>query len=380
MYKRKLNIPKNSGESFFLWGPRQTGKSTFLHERFPKKSYYDLLLADEFERLSRDPTLMRKELLARPRVTDQVIVDEIQLIPPLLGEIQWLITNHNIPFILCGSSPRKLKRTAANLLGGRALKLELFPLVYPEINDFDLLRALNHGLLPKHYISNIPQNLIQAYVGVYLKEEIAAEAVVRNLPAFGRFLEVAAFSNGSVPIYKNIAQECGISPPTAKEYFQILEDTMIGKFLPSFQKKPKRRVYQSPKFYYFDLGIANYLLKRKTVEPGSETFGHAFEHFIFQELVAYVNYSRNDVQLSYWRTTSQLEVDFIMGDHEIALEVKGTPEVKSIHCRGLQAFSEEYTTKNKFIVSLDKRPRKMGDILVLPWKDFLDRLWGGTII
>ncbi len=380
MYKRKIDIPKNSDESFFLWGPRQTGKSTLLHERFPKEAYYDLLLADEFERLNRDPTLMRKELLARSNVREQVIIDEIQLIPLLLGEVQWLITNHNVPFILCGSSPRKLKRSAANFLGGRALRLELFPLVYSEIDDFDLLRALNHGLLPKHYIKNDPQNLIQAYVGTYLKEEIAAEAVVRNLPAFSRFLEVAAFSNGSTPVYKNIAQECGVSPPTAKEYFQILEDTMIGRFLPSFQKRPKRRVYQSPKFYYFDLGIANYLLKRKTVEPGSETFGHAFEHFIYQELVAYIHYSRNEVPLSYWRTTSQLEVDFIIGDHETAIEVKGTPEVKANHSKGLHAFSEEYIVKNKIIVSLDKRPRKMGDVLILPWRDFLDRLWGGTIL
>ncbi len=380
MYKRKITIPKNSDESFFLWGPRQTGKSTLLHERFGKASYYDLLLADEFERLNRDPTLMRQELLARPKVRDQVVIDEIQLIPLLLGEVQWLITNHNIPFILCGSSPRKLKRTAANLLGGRALKLELFPLVYPEIDDFDLMRALNHGLLPKHYIKDNPQSLIQAYVGTYLKEEIAAESVVRNLPAFSRFLEVAAFSNGSIPVYKNIAQECGVSPPTVKEYFQILEDTMIGRFLPSFQKRPKRRVFQSPKFYYFDLGVANYLLKRKNVEQGNEIFGHVFEHFIFQELIAYIHYSKNDASLSYWRTTSQMEVDFILGDHETAIEVKGTPEVKSSHVKGLHAFSEEYTTKNKIIVSLDKRPRKEGDIVILPWRDFLEQLWGGKIV
>lgn len=380
MYKRIINIPENSDESHFLWGPRQTGKSTLLHERFSKKTYYDLLLADEFERLNRNPTLMRKEILARSNVRDMVIIDEIQLIPLLLGEVQWLITNHNVPFTLCGSSPRKLKRTAANLLGGRAMKLELFPLVYPEIDDFDLLRALNHGLLPKHYIKNDPQNLIQAYVGTYLREEISAESVVRNLPAFGRFLEVAAFSNGSVPVYKNIAQECGVSPPTVKEYFQILEDTMIGRFLPSFQKRPKRRVFQSPKFYYFDLGIANHLLKRKIVEPGNEIFGHVFEHFIFQELVAYIHYSGQDTSLSYWHTTSQLEVDFILGDHEVAIEVKGTPEVKVNHCRGLNAFSEEYKTKNKIIVSLDKRPRKEGDIFILPWQDFLKRLWSGAII
>ncbi len=380
MYKRIFTFPNNTQESFFLWGPRQTGKSTLLHELFPDIIYYDLLLADEFERLNRDPTLVRKELLARANIRERVIIDEIQLIPVLLGEVQWLITNHNIPFILCGSSPRKLRRTAANLLGGRALRLELFPLVYPEIHDFDLLRALNHGLMPRHYIQDNQQNLIQAYIGTYLKEEIAAESVVRNLPAFGRFLEVAAFSNGSIPVYKNIALDCGVSPPTVKEYFQILEDTMIARFLPCFQKKPKRRVYQSSKFYYFDLSLPNYLLKRKTVEPGNEIFGHVFEHFIFQELVAYLHYSRSDKHLYYWRTTSQMEVDFIIGDHEVAIEVKGTNEVKPNHCRGINAFCEEYTTKHNIIVSLDKRPRKIGNIDVLPWKKFLEKLWAGGIV
>ncbi len=380
MYKRRIDILQKPDESIFLWGPRQTGKSTLLHERFGKASYYDLLLADEFERLNRDPTLMRKEVLARPKVRDLVVIDEIQLVPLLLGEVQWLMTHHQVPFILCGSSPRKLKRTAANLLGGRALKLEMFPLVSPEIGDFNLMRALNHGLLPRHYIKDDPQALIQAYVGTYLKEEIAAESVVRNLPAFSRFLEIAAFSNGSIPVYKNIAQECGVSPPTVKDYFQILEDTLIGRFVPSFQKRPKRRVFQSPKFYYFDLGVANYLLKRKNIEQGSEIFGHAFEHFIFQELIAYIHYSRRDISLSYWRTTSQMEVDFILGDHETAIEVKGTPDVASRHGKGLCAFSEEYTTKKKIIVSLDKRPRKEGGIIVLPWRDFLDQLWDDRIV
>ena len=168
MYKRWLNIPNNTEESYFLWGPRQTGKSTFLHEHFKKSIYYDLLLADEFERLSRDPTLVRKELLAQKSIDNPVIIDEVQSIPSLLGEIQWLITNHNISFILCGSSPRKLKRTAANLLGGRALRLQLFPLIYKEIDNFDLIRALNHGLIPKHYIKENFRPLLQAYIGTYL--------------------------------------------------------------------------------------------------------------------------------------------------------------------------------------------------------------------
>lgn len=380
MYKRRLQIKNVKKNSYFLWGPRQTGKSTLLHQRFPKAVYYDLLLADEYERLNRDPTIMRSELLANTDIEYPVIIDEVQLVPSLLGEVQWLITNHKMSFILCGSSPRKLKRTGANLLGGRALWLEMFPLVYPEIDDFDLLRALNHGLIPTHYLSTEPLPSIQAYIGTYLKEEIAAEAVVRNLPAFGRFLEIAAFSNGSVPVYKNIAQDCGVSAPTIKEYFQILTDTLIGRFLPAYQKRPKRRVYQSPKFYFFDLGIANYLLKRGMINIGSESFGHALEHFIFQELVAYSHYSNRDVPIAYWRTTSQIEVDFILGDHEAAVEVKATKEAKPQHTKGLQAFGEEYTVKKKIIVSMDKHPRKLGDILILPWDEFLKRLWENSIV
>lgn len=380
MYKRRLTLPETNTESYFLWGPRQTGKSTLLHARFPDALYYDLLLADEFARLQRDPTLMRKEVLAANALSTPVIIDEIQLIPLLLGEVQWLITQHQIPFILCGSSPRKLKRTAANLLGGRALTRQLFPLVSAEIEDCELSRALTHGLLPRHYLHATPHRALQAYIGTYLKEEIAAEAVVRNLPAFSRFLEAAAFSNGSIPVHKNIAQDCGVSPPTVKDYFDILVDTMIGYLLPVFQKRPKRRVYQSPKFYYFDVGVANYLLKRHTIEPGSETFGHAFEHFLFQELLAFTHYADDPVPLAYWRTTSQLEVDFILGDHEVAIEVKGVDEVKPHHTKGLRTFAEEYTVKKQIIVSCDKRRRDLGSITVLPWRDFLSDLWSGKIV
>lgn len=310
-----------------------------------------------------------------------VIIDEVQKIPQLLDDVQWLIVNKNIQFILCGSSARKLKRAGANLLGGRALRFELFPLVYPEIPDFDLLRALNHGLIPRHYLSDKPELLLEAYVGEYLREEIAQEALTRNIPAFSRFLEAAAFSNGDVVIYKNIASECGISAPTVKEYFDILEDTLIGRFVPSFQKRPKRRVIHAPRFYYFDVGLANFLLKRKNILPKSEVFGKAFEHFIYQELVAHSHYSGLKYPISYWHTTSDLEVDFILGDHEIALEVKGVDLVDGHHMKGIKAFQEEYTTKTSIIVSLDSKPRQLNNgILVLPWTHFLQKLWSGELI
>lgn len=381
MFKRRQSLEMRGQESCFLWGARQTGKSTLLKELFPDSPKYDLLLSSEFGRLQINPSLMLQELLAQPPGDKPVIVDEVQKIPQLLDDIQWLIVNHNMQFVLCGSSARKLKRSGANLLGGRALRFELFPLVYPEIPDFDLLRALNHGLLPRHYLAKNPHLLLEAYVGEYLKEEIAAEALARNIPAFSKFLEAAAFSNGDVAVHNKIASECGVSSPTVKEYFDILVDTLIGSFVPSFQKRPKRRVVQAPRFYYFDVGLANYLLKRGHIAPKSEIFGKAFEHFIYQEIRAHSHYSGIKYPISYWRTSSDLEVDFILGDHEIALEVKGVEQVSGSHMKGIKAFQEEYTTKKAIIVSLDPKPRQLDNgIIVLPWEKFLQNLWNGEII
>lgn len=379
MYIRKQLFQDSDNESLFLWGARQTGKSTLLKKLFNNSLYFDLLLSDVFEKLQRHPALLREIILAGIP-PGPVIVDEIQRIPALLNEIHWLIVNKNIRFILSGSSPRKILRSGANLLGGRALRYELHPLVYKEIPDFDLLRALNHGLLPRHYISNKPEKLISAYIGSYLQDEIMAEAKIRNITSFSRFLEAAAFSNGEIVNYSNIATDCGISAPTVKEYFQILVDTLTGRFLPSFQKKPKRRVIRAPKFYYFDIGIANYLLKRKSIEPGNETFGKAFEHFIYHEIYTHNSYSGIHYPVSYWRTASQIEVDFVLGDHEVAIEVKATEQANQRHLKGLKSFAEEYKVKKLILVSNDPYARQMGKITVMPWKVFLDKLWAGEII
>ncbi len=380
MIKRAQILADSQKYSCFLWGPRQVGKSTLLKQIFPKAKIYDLLLASEYQRLINDVGLIRQELLAANDHRYPVIIDEVQKCPALLDEVQWLIVNHSFRFILCGSSARKLKQTGANLLGGRAVRYELFPLVSAEIPNFDLLKALNHGLIPLHYLNEQPMVLAQAYIGTYLKEEIAAEALTRNLPSFARFLESAAFSNGEMVVYKNIASDCGVSAPTVKEYFQILEDTLLGRFCPVFQKKPKRKVILSPKFYYFDVGVANFLLKRGRIEWGGENFGKPFEHFIYMELCAYSHYSAKQFSVAYWRTTSDIEVDFILGDHQVALEVKGVTQVQDKHLRGLKAFNEEYTVKQSIVVSLDLAPRLCGKILVLPWKDFLARLWAGEIV
>ena len=379
MYIRKQILQDAGKESLFLWGARQTGKSTLLKKMFSDSLWFDLLLTDVFERLQRNKSILRETILASG-TSKPVIIDEIQKIPGLLNEVQWLIVNKNIHFILSGSSLRKILRSGENLLGGRALRYELYPLIYKEIPDFELLRALTHGLIPRHYISNRPEKLISAYIGNYLQEEIIAEARIRNISSFSRFLEMAAFSNGEIVNYSNIATECGVSAPTVKEYFQILEDTLIGRFLPSFQKRPKRRVIMAPKFYYFDVGVANYLLKRKVVEPGNEVFGKAFEHFIFHELYAHSSYSGLNYPVKFWRTASGMEVDFILGDHEVAIEVKATDNANFRHFRGLKAFSGEYTVKKQILVSNDPMPRFTENIHILPWKEFLDRLWDGEII
>lgn len=371
---------KNCGkESCFLWGARQTGKSTLLKFLYPESLYFDLLLSDEYERLLRRPSLLR-EIIEGSDISSPVIVDEIQRLPELLNEVHWLIENRGIRFILIGSSPRKILRSGGNLLGGRALRYELHPLVSAEIPDFDLIKALNNGLLPRHYLSNNPRKLLSAYIGNYLRDEIITEARIRNITSFSRFLEAAAFSNGEMVNYSNIAADCGVSSPTVREYFQILEDTLTGHFLPSFQKNPKRRVINAPRFYFFDVGIAGYLIKRGRIDYGSEAFGKAFEHFIYQEIIAHSHYSDLNYPVSYWRTTSQLEVDFILGDHETAIEVKSTNMVNPRHLKGLKSFSEEYKVKRSIVVSTDPHPRRIDDIMILPWKMFLEELWAGKIV
>ena len=384
MYRRILNLPLSASETCFLWGPRQTGKSSLLKTLYPNAKRYDLLLSDQYQRLLLHPGLIREECLAigleAENQTSPIIVDEVQKIPILLDEIHWLIENRKLRFILCGSSARKVKRGRGNLLGGRAVRYELHPLVYPEIPNFSLERALNAGLLPRHYQSSNPHQLLQAYVGDYLKEEIAAEALTRNIPAFSRFLQIASLSNGELTNYNNIASECGVSAPTVKEYFRILEDTLVGRMLPAFRKRAKRRLIGAPKFFFFDIGIVAHLTRRGKVKPGSELFGRAFEHLIYMELTAHSGYSEVNYPIAFWKTASGFEVDFVLGEHEIAVEVKSTDMVTNKQLKGIRAFKEEYQARRYIVVSMDTNPRRTEDgIEILPWQVFLDRLWANQI-
>lgn len=378
-YIRILKLEDAVTDSLFLWGARQVGKSTLLESLFPGARYYDLLKNEEFERLLRRPQLLREEL----QVFDEntlVVIDEVQKIPQLLDEVHWLIVNRGIRFILCGSSARKLRRVGTNLLGGRALKTVMYPFVSSEIPDFNLIRGVNNGMIPRHYMIENPTRRLQAYIGIYLDEEIRMEAQLRNLSSFTRFLEVAAQSCGEIVNYTNIAQDCGVSAVTVKEYFNILEQTLIGYMIPAFTLSKKRRAIGAPKFYYFDVGVANYLLHRNNLKPGSADFGHAFEHFLIQELIAYLGYHYSNEKLSYWRTASGYEVDAIIGDGRIAIEFKSADEVQSKHTKGLKAFSEDFPDSRLIIVSLDMNRRTMNGVEIIPAMDFLSDLWKGQII
>ena len=346
---------------------------------------YDLLKTDVRMAFQLRPSLLREEC----EMLDEgelVIIDEVQKVPSLLDEVHWLIENRRLRFILSGSSARKLRRSGANLLGGRALRRTLFPLVSAEIPDFNIRRALNNGMLPRHYLVDDASKRIQAYIGDYLQQEIMEEAVVRQLNAFTRFLQVAALSNSEILNYTNIAQDCGVSAKTVKEYFSILEETMLGFFLPAYTRVVKRRLIQSPKFYYFDVAIPNHLLHRNSLQSGTDTYGHALEHLIVQEIRAYLSYKGDDHKaMAYWRTLdNKYEVDILVydattGNVDMAIEVKSTDNVTSHDTKGLKAFGEEHHEAKLILLSMEERARKLNGIEMWPVTQFLSRLWSGKM-
>jgi predicted AAA+ superfamily ATPase len=385
VFNRLLNINLPPKQSTFLWGPRKTGKSTFLKKQFPHSLVYDFLKTDLFFELTKNPALFREQLLAEKKEVLEypVILDEVQKVPQVLDEVHWLIENTDLRFILCGSSARKLKRGQANLLGGRAWRYEMFPLTSREIgiDETLLLRVLNHGMIPVHYLHDNYQKSLQAYVRDYLKEEVFHEGLTRNIPAFSRFFDAMAYSHGQLTNYSNIARECGVSSKTVKEYYQILIDTLLGTMVEPFKKRQERNVIgQAPKFYLFDVGVAGALTKRKIQEEKGELFGQAFEHFILMELSAHSSYSEVNYDINFWRTKSGLEVDFILGRGEVAIEVKGSSRIDNRDFNALGTFIEEYSPRKAFMVCNEKTKRIHKGITVIPWREFLQSLWAGEII
>ena len=385
MYPRTLRMELPPGQSTFLWGPRKTGKSTLLRQQFPRSARFDLLDTRLLLEFTRSPWVLAERIRALDPATREhpIVIDEVQKVPALLDEVHRLIEEDGLRFVLCGSSARKLKRGRANPLGGRAWRFALHPLTWPEIPEFDLLRALSHGLVPKHYDGAQPRRALAGYVDDYLKEEVFAEGLTRNAPAFSRFFEALSFSHGKLLNFSSIARDCGVDSKTVREYFQILVDTLLGGFVEPFSRRRSRAVLtRSPKFYLFDVGLAGHVTGRRIERTVGPDFGRALEHFVLMELLAYRGYRERDFPVRFWRTKTGLECDFVLGrDGEVAVEVKGKTSVQTRDLRGLRAYAEEHRPRHAVVVCNESAPRRTGDGLwILPWREFLERLWSDAIL
>ncbi|MCB4756334.1 MAG: ATP-binding protein [Elusimicrobia bacterium] len=368
----QLDLPR--GKSAFLWGPRKVGKSYWINLHLPEAMVIDLLKTDVFAEYASRPALLRERYSSHRGL---IVIDEVQKTPPLLDEVHWLIENKGLSFLLTGSSARKLRQGHANLLAGRAWRRTMTPLSVFEVEGFDLERVMVSGLLPPHFLSPNPLEDLRAYVADYLKEEIAAEAVARDIPSFSEFLRVAALTSSELLNYTNVAREVGLSQRTVRAYFDILEDTLLGFRISPWKKSKTRRMIITEKFYLFDVGLANYLIGRKP-SVGTPEFGKSFEHYILMELKAYQAYVNPDLPICYWRTSAGQEVDFILGDKKLALEIKASSRVHEGETRSLAALLEDGPVKNCVVVSMEKEPRRVDkNIEILPWKVFLEELWSG---
>jgi len=376
---RSLCIDLEGNNAAFLWGPRKVGKTTLLHDQFPDALHLDLLQSDLRTDLMLRPHHLRERVRAeQPRL---VILDEVQKVPALLDEVHWCLENTATKFVLCRSSARKLRRGAANLLGGRAWRFELHPLTTDELVEHDLLRIVNHGLLPKHYLEARPERSLKGYLADYVQEEIQAEALVRNVPAFARFLEAMGTSHGELLNYANVARDCGVSAKTVKEYYQILEDTLLGFRLPAWRNRRKRRLIETSKFYLFDVGLARAICGMRVIQDGSFELGRAFEHFVVHEIRAYLAYRDRNQPMAFWRTSAGLEVDVIVGDMELALECKASHKVDERDCKGLNALIAEHSVGRVLIVCQERHRRTLDNgVEVWPWADFCQALWAGQFL
>jgi predicted AAA+ superfamily ATPase len=359
-------------KSHFLFGPRQTGKTFLIRQLLPEVRRYDLLDNSVYLALSQRPGRLAEELAPRDKV---VVIDEVQRLPLLLNEVHRLIEERGIRFLLTGSSARKLRRGGVNLLGGRARTRYLHPLTCRELGaHFDLGRAIERGLLPAIYFSDDARADLDAYTGTYLQQEIVAEGATRNVPAFSRFLRVAAHCNATLVNFSNVANDAQVPRTTVYEYFEILQDTLLLHEVPAGRLSKKRKPLASSKYFFFDVGVVS-ALQGRLVKLGTPDFGIAFETWIAHELFAWRDYVSGGA-VSHWRSTSGFEVDFILGDHT-AVEVKAKENVSPQELKSLRALAEERKLKRYLCVSLEPRPRRVEGISILPYRQFLDALWAG---
>ncbi len=381
MYARLLPTPS---QSVFLFGPRGTGKSTWLRHRFPTALTYDLLDTGEALRLTKDPQALYRELAGLPSGS-WAVIDEVQKVPALLDEVHRLIESHQLRFLLSGSSARKLRRGGTNLLAGRAITTAMFPLVSSELSfKIDMSRTLIHGTLPMAVSGDDPEGYLRTYAETYLDQEIRAEALTRNLGAFTRFLEVAARQNGQITNAAGIARDAGVSRHTVQNHFEILVDTLLGFWLPAWKLKSTTKQVQHSKFFFFDCGVARALTGRLPYPPTPEEMGPLLETFILHELRSYLSYTGRNYALHFWRTYDGTEVDVLCETATgfVAVEIKTSARWEKRFNRGLHRIREELGAGNttSYGVYLGERPALWDDIHVLPVLDFLKRLWDGQVL
>ena len=373
---RKLDVSSIlEHKSCFLFGPRQCGKSSLIRETIPNAYIFDLLNADTFSRLARNVGYIEEVC----RENRPIVIDEIQKMPSLLDEVHRLIELRGFKFLLTGSSARKLRRGGVNLLGGRARIRNIHPFSASELGErFDLDRAINYGLLPGIWFSDAPEEDLAGYVSLYLEQEIMQEGATRNLPAFSRFLEIAALSNGDQINYQSISSDAQIPRSTVQEYFKILKDTLLAREVPVWRKGQSRKTVETAKFYLFDTGVTRRLQRRKELVRGTPEYGYAFESWILHEISAYADACRRDAEIAYWRTRTKIEVDFVING-EIAIEVKTTRNADKEDLKGLRAIADEGRFSQRLLVCDEPTERETDGIVVLPWRAFIDRLWSGRI-
>lgn len=373
-------------KSLFLFGPRQTGKTSYIKNQLLKdmkaELYWTLLDGRLRISLESDIGLLRQEVEVRNLHDCLIVIDEIQKCPKLLDEVHYLIEERNIRFILTGSSARKLKNTGVNLLGGRATERHIHPFTYPEIGNhknYNLPYIFDHGLLPSIFLSDDPVEELAAYTNTYLTEEIAAEGASRNLPAFSRFLMVAALTNAQILNYSNIANDCKVSVQTITQWYDILEKTLIGYRVEAYTKTVKRKAFASPKFYFFDVAVARFLRNIPVPSENTSEFGELVEQFLCMELKAWIDYRSPRSRLTYWRSTAMHEVDFCVDDC-LAIEVKASRNLSEKQLKGLKALREEGIFKQFIVVCQEEHPRIVDGISILPWRFFLEQLWSGSFL
>ena len=377
LYSRILSLSSLlDKKSFFLLGPRGTGKSSLIKEQLSEKAFViNLLQSDLYLRLMNNPSELESLIPIKKGI---IVIDEVQRIPMLLNEAHHLIESKKLTFLLTGSSARKLRMGNVNLLAGRAWQAELPPLTSLEITDFSLNKYLLYGGLPAVYTSTYPEEELHAYVDTYLKEEIQFESSVRKIPAFSRFLQISAITSGQLINFTNISRDSAVPVSTVKQYYQILEDTLIGFFIPAWTKSIKRKAITMSKFYYFDIGVRNTVAGIKHLDPQSDLYGQAFEHFIILELRAYLSYRRIHKNLCYWRSKHGHEVDVLIGD-EIAIEIKSTNKVSDKHIKNLTYLEEEKIFRRYILVSHDATQRQVGNVEIIQWQQFLKSLWSDNL-